>query len=157
MNSAEKIGSAFQPSRHAINDQRVVSHAAFTSYRVLVPQDHSAWVVDLRRRLDELTSLPVGWDGYMGRPVSFQCANFVAKMLERLHRDNVPAPSLVPGSDGSLQVEWHRNNFDVELDVLGVQNVLATRINRQTAEEESIELQNDFAEIVDWITALADD
>jgi len=112
--------------------------------------------VDLQKRLDELTALPIGWDGYVGRPVSFQCANFVANMLERLHQANVPAPCLVPGSDGSLQAEWHRNNFDVELDVLGVQKVIATRINRQTNEEETIELQNDFSEIVDWISALAD-
>jgi hypothetical protein len=123
----------------------------------MISEWRSGWVMELRDRFDKLTALPVGWDGYAGRPVSFQCANFVANMLERLHQDNVPPPSLVPGSDGSLQVEWHRNNFSVELDVLGVQNVVATRVDRQTDVEETIELQSDFSAIVPWINDLAID
>lgn len=158
MSSALRLGSAFQQARRSTRGHdRVASNSVFTSHRVRVPDLNSGWVLELRERLDELTALPVGWDGYVGRPVSFQCANFVANMLERLCQDNVPAPSLVPGSDGSLQVEWHRNHFDVELDVLGVQNVVATRVNHRTGEEETIEIQSDFSGIVDWISALSND
>jgi hypothetical protein len=158
MSGALRPISAFQQTQRPARDyERVASNSVFTSYRVRVPEWSSGWVLELRKRLDELTALPVGWDGYAGQPVSFQCANFVANMLERLCQDNVPAPSLVPGSDGSLQVEWHRNHFDVELDVLGVQNVVATRVNQRTGDEESVEIQNDFSEIVDWISALSND
>lgn len=132
------------------------AHSAFSTYRVIVHGYQSDWSLALRDRLDELTSLPVGWDGYNGRPVSCQTAHFVINMLERLCQDGVPAPHLVPGSDGSLQVEWHRNNYDVELDVLGPQNVVATRYNLLTDEEVILEIQNDFAEVVDWIRALSD-
>lgn len=150
--------SAFQtghrPSAHGTGE--VVS-SVFTSHRVIVQQHCSEWVESLRWRLDELTSLPVGWDGYLGQPVSFQCANFVVNMLERLCRERVPAPSLVPGSDGSIQVEWHRKGFDVELDVLGPQNVVATRVDRRKPEEEQvIFIQNDFSEIALWVDELVD-
>lgn len=127
----------------------------FTSHRVIVPGHCSSWFEALREKLNELTALPFGWDGYVGKPVSFQVANFAAAMLERLCSDDVPAPSLVPGSDGSLQVEWHRNSYDVELDILGVQNVVATRYNHKTDVEEIIEIQSDFSEIVDWVGALS--
>lgn len=132
------------------------AHSAFSTYRLNVHSYQSDWSIALKERLDELTSLPVGWDGYNGRPVSCQTAHFVINMLERLCQDGVPAPHLVPGSDGSLQVEWHRNNYDVELDVLGPQNVVATRYNLLTDEEDNLEIQNDFAGVVDWIRSLAD-
>ena len=156
MTAAEKLGSAFQQERQpSPATSNAISGSAFTAYRVLVHDYQSSWVQELRSRFDRLTALPIGWDGYGGRPVSWQCANFVANMLERLHQDNVPPPSLVPGADGSLQVEWHRNQFDVELDVLGVQNVVATRIDRLSGVEEVVEIQSDFSAIVPWINALS--
>lgn len=133
------------------------SHEVFTQHRVRVPELNSIWATQVEDRLNELTSLQVGWDGYAGKPVSFQCAFFVANMLQRLCQKNVPAPSIVPGSDGSLQVEWHMNSFDVELDVLSPQHVVATRINHRNDEEEVIEIKNDFTDVVEWVKALSDE
>lgn len=152
------LNTAFQKDQNPHRDRmNETSHDVFTSYRVIVPHLNSTWAKTINDRLTELTSLPVGWDGYAGQPVSFPCAYFVANMLERLCQENVPAPSLVPGSDGSIQVEWHRNMFDVELDVLDAQNIIATRVNRLNGSEEVVEIQNDFSEIVDWISAISDD
>lgn len=156
MNEVER-SAAFQEKRRENHASNIYTPNVFTSYRTVVPSPRSDWFNQLCTRLDELTSLPVGWDGYLGQPVSFQSANFVANMLERLYQDNVPAPSLVPGSDGSVQVEWHRNSYDVELDVLGVQQVIATRVHCGTGEEETIDIQSDFSDIVDWIRELSDD
>lgn len=158
MNGSSVPHAAFQGRQ--ISNHRGGREAPFnviTSNLVSVSQLKSSWAKAVEDRLTELTCLPVGWDGYAGRPVSFPCAYFVANMLERLCQDHVPPPSLVPGSDGSLQVEWHRNNFDVELDVLDAQNVLATRVNLLTDEEEVIEIQNDFSGIVGWIKELSDE
>lgn len=157
MNPALKENTtAFQESHEAgytRPNKPIVS--VFTPYRVVVPQNNSNWARIIEARLNELTSLPRGWDGYHGKPVSFQCAHFVANMLETLYQPNVPLPSLVPGSDGSLQVEWHRNMFDVELDVLDAQNIVATRVNCETDAEEVLEIENDFSAIVGWITDLS--
>ena len=130
------------------------SFSAFTSHRLIISQPESDWYSQLEKRLNDLTGLPVGWDGYMGKPVSFQCANFAAHILVRLCRNNVPAPGLVPGTDGSLQIEWHRNKFDVEIDVLGAKNVIATRLNHETGMEEIVEIENDFSEIAKWVGGL---
>lgn len=155
--TAIQNNTAFQHNKRPARDLGPGAASVFTSHRVCIPRTESSWFSNLKSRLDELTSLPVGWDGYTGQPVSFQCARFVANMLERLCQDDVPAPSLVPGSDGSLQVEWHRNMFDVELDVLGVHNVVATRVNLRTDEEEVLEIQSDFTEIAEWIRALSEE
>lgn len=155
MNDALKAPSAFQQARPARIPQGANITGALSSSIYRIPTWRSVWVSQLKDRLNELVALPHGWDGYTGSPVSFQCASFVANMLERLYQEDVPTPSLVPGSDGSLQVEWHRNMFDVELDVLDAQNVVATRLNLQTHEEEVFEIQNDFSAIVPWISALS--
>lgn len=157
MNTALQNNTAFQSMRRPTRSlDRVLSSDVFTSHAVRVPQLRSSWNLELGGRLNELAALPIGWDGYAGQPVSFQCANFVASMLERLCRDDVPAPSLVPGNDGSLQVEWHRNMVDVELDILRVNEVIATLVDRRTDEETVLEIQSDFTEIVDWISLLSD-
>jgi len=121
---------------------------------VRVPQNTSGWIISLRDRFDELTSLPKGWDGYAGKPVSFNCAQFAANLLESLFSPNIPPPQLVPGSDGTLQIEWHQNQLDIEIDVLKPYRIIATYFNHATDKEEEIELQADFTKLSEWIVEL---
>lgn len=114
----------------------------------------SPWIEILRDRFDELVSLPVGWDGYNGRPVSFTCAQFAANLIESLCDDGLPPPSLVPGSDGTLQIEWHRNQYDIEIDVLAPYQVVATRFDHQTAQQQELDLTSDFTIIASWLSEL---
>jgi len=72
-----------------------------------------------------------------------------------LYQDDIPAPCLIPGSDGRLQIEWHINQLDVEIEVhQGVQEIIARRVNRRTDVEEEIVLQSDLSEIVPWMNSL---
>jgi len=122
--------------------------------RVRVELPRSKWMADLQERLDEITSLPRGWDGYDGRPVSFNAALFAANLIERLFVAGVPSPDVVPGSDGTLQIEWHRNQYDIEIDVLGPYEVVAYRRNQRTGNEQELELQTDFTALAGWIDDL---
>ena len=147
---------AFQDTRASLFDAaRSITQVPFTNHRVRVQQNRSRWYLELKDRFDELTGLPVGWDGYAGRPVSFNCAFFAASLLERICREDVSPPSLVPGGDGSLQIEWHKNQYDVEIDVLGPYNVIATRYDHVSGDEETLSLQSDFSPIAGWIEDLA--
>ena len=116
---------------------------------------NSLWIQELKDRLDKLTSLPRGWDGYNGEPVSSGCAQFAANLIERLCVANVPAPQLVPGADGTLQLEWHTNGCDVEVDVLGPYLVTVTRLDHRTGVHEGIKYDYDFLILDEWIEALA--
>ncbi len=60
----------------------------------------------------------------------------------------------MPGSDGSVQIEWHVNGFDVELDVLAPYEVSAIRRNITTNVVEELELQTDFTALTSWIAGL---
>ena len=157
MNTSVARTSAYEPGQaQARSPNRPSSTSVFTEHRTIVSDSDFSWKSVVTDRLNELCALPVGWDGYAGKPVSFICASFAANMLARLSRDNVPPPSIVPGSDGTLQVEWHRNMFDVELDVLDAQTVVATRVNIRAYKEEIVSVENDFTEIATWIDDIAD-
>ncbi|WP_420413278.1 hypothetical protein [Roseibium sp.] len=131
-----------------------VSSLSFRATPVRIQNPNSLWIQGLEDRFNELTSLPLGWDGYNGQPVTFNCAQFAANLIERLCIDSVPAPQLVPGADGTLQLEWHMNGFDIEIDVLAPYLVIATRCNHESGIDEEIEIQSDFSELADWIEVL---
>mgnify|MGYP006919319672 CR=1 FL=1 len=156
MNAQPAFNTVFQNdiSNYRENDDTISSLNA-RRFRVRVEIPRSAWVKELEDRFDELTSLPRGWDGYAGAPVSFNCAQFAANLIERLCVNSLPAPQLVPMPDGTVRLEWHMNQFDLEIDVLGPYNVLAYRADLLTGEEEEIEIETDFSVLSDWVSKLA--
>ena len=138
------------PSVHSFS----LSRAQHSKVRVNNPS--STWIDDLKERFDELVSLPVGWDGYTGKPVSFTCAQFAANLIERLYDELLPPPNLIPGSDGTLQIEWHRNHFDIEIDVLAPYQVIATRYDCKSGRQEEFDLDSDFTLLADWLSELGE-
>lgn len=124
---------------------------SFRMHRIRVESDRSAWNSSLSTRFDQLCALERGWDGYLGQPVSFACARFAATILEHLYTDGLLAPSLVPGSDGTLQIEWHRNQYDIEIDVLAPNKVVAYRNNLLSNQEDEIDISNDFTIVNLWL------
>ena len=124
---------------------------------VTVARNDSQWVQELESRFIELTGLPIGWDGYQGKPISLSCAKFAANLIESIYVASVPAPKLVPGSDGTLQLEWHLNGFDIEIDVLAPFEVVATRHDHVTEAVDEIDVQSDFSELAEWVIALGEE
>lgn len=123
---------------------------------IIIQDTLSVWSEVVIARLDDLVKLEVGWDGYRGQPVSFSCACFAVSLLDRVCSARTAAPSIVPGSDGTLQLEWHQNGYDVEVDILAPNKVRAMRYNIETGETEEVDLQNNFAVVRNWIDELGE-
>lgn len=156
MNTKIQSSAAYQDNVFPISPSGTTSSSQ-SQVRVRVNQPNSAWVLELNDRFDELTSLPLGWDGYAGQPVSFTCAQFAANLIERLFVNGVSAPQLVPGSDGTLQIEWHQNQYDIEIDVLAPYHIVATRYDHLEDADLEFELQSDFTHLAEWIEDLTKD
>ena len=86
------------------------SSAAFT-------RQHCDWRWQAEQRLVELCCLVRGWDGHNGRPVNRDTAEFAATVIASIMLPTVPMPSIMPLSYGGIQVEWHRNRWDVEIEI----------------------------------------
>lgn len=124
--------------------------------RIRIPSLRSHWYEQLKNRLDELISLPKGWDGYNAPRIEFDCAMFVANLLERMTIEGLPPPQLVPGQNGSIQLEWHEGGFDLEVEVLAPYKVTATLFNIANNQEDEFEFTNDFTELSRQIRRLRD-
>jgi len=133
----------------------VSSHAAFSSRRISAPPHNH--IISVIGRLDELCRLEAGWDGYVAPPVSFSNANFALSVLASACPPNGPAPQIVPGSDGDLQLEWHSDIADIELHIRGPNNVRAWRFIQGGADDgEEIDLTTDFGVVAGWLAELSE-
>lgn len=74
--------------------------------------------VDVIDRLGVVQRLAPGWDGYDGVPVPWNVAADALTVARKVYIDGLQPPSAVPGSDGSVQLEWHFGGYDIELEML---------------------------------------
>jgi hypothetical protein len=88
-------------------------------YEFVVPSSEADYPqrAGVERRLSELRSLPSGWDGYQGRAVSEKTSVHVHALLAACLSPTGRYPSIVAGSSGDVQVEWHWGGVDLEVEV----------------------------------------
>lgn len=108
-------------------------------------------------RLEELIRLESGWDGYEGQPVGFGNAVFALRMFESISAVDTPAPAIVPGSSGDLQLEWHLPAGEIELHVRAPNVVHAWRFLAGAHPfEQELTLSTDFSEVAKWLHDLTE-
>jgi hypothetical protein len=123
----------------------------------VTPDFGQRWREPVIRRLNELTALQPGWDGYEGVPVTFENAFFAMQVLEACCRGDDPTPQIVPGTSGDLQIEWHLERGDIELHILGPNDVRAWHAEENTGfDGEEVPLTNDFHIVLRWIRNLTE-
>eukprot|EP01012_Entosiphon_sulcatum_P027860 TRINITY_DN33632_c0_g1_i1.p1 TRINITY_DN33632_c0_g1~~TRINITY_DN33632_c0_g1_i1.p1 ORF type:complete len:169 (+),score=22.58 TRINITY_DN33632_c0_g1_i1:388-894(+) len=129
-----------------------------TAYnRVVVVPPARAWRNEVMRKLENLMRLTPGWDGYRAQAVTLDTVTFTLQMLENTCGDKVPAPEIVPGISGDLQVEWHTDTIDIELHVRAANDVQAWHCSPSTHPDgEEMELDINFKPIIAWINELVE-
>ena len=86
-----------------------------------------------RQRLEAMGKLRCGWDGCAAPAIDRDVIAHAQRVLDRLCRPGVPEPSVVPGPDGSIQIEWHTRSFDAEVHVAGPARWTCMRRTRSPA------------------------
>ncbi len=84
------------------------------------------WVYPTLHSLNQLTALLEDWDSYGARPIRRRVIMMTIDILNRIMRDESPAPCIVPTVDGGAQLEWHRAGIDFEITIGGGGNVSAS-------------------------------
>ena len=79
-----------------------------------------AWSNQLAANARSISALEAGWDGPGSVAISpeilARAVFYVDSALKDVASDLI-APRLVPGGDGSLQIEWHTRRGELELDL----------------------------------------
>lgn len=73
------------------------------------------WFNRAMAELEALRHLNKNWDSYGAPRINRQSLTEARSLLRELARSKTPAPSVVPTSDGSVQLEWHTRGIDLEV------------------------------------------
>lgn len=68
-------------------------------------------------KLERLLDLPPNWDTYGSKQIARTAFKTTLALLFSIANSGAQPPSVVPMSDGGLQLEWHTSNADLELAV----------------------------------------
>lgn len=68
--------------------------------------------------LNRLIALPPNWDSYGALQIDISRTRVAFNVLMEVMREDTPAPSIVPTSDGHIQFEWHMRGIDLEVEVI---------------------------------------
>ena len=79
------------------------------------------WAIPTIQAIANLPSSTGNWT-LGGSPTNILAIDSILKLLVLLLEDDTPPPAVIPTWSGGLQVEWHRNDvdFEIEADPYGV-------------------------------------
>jgi len=126
-------------------DQRTVSSGDFPT-----PPDA---IKEAIRRASELVQLPSGWNSYDAKPVSREAAQAAITFLVETASatPTVAAPAVVPTVRGGLQLEWHRQGIDLEVEFEPDAKCSWCAEDQRTEESYEEPLLSDVAALQHWL------
>jgi hypothetical protein len=111
-----------------------------------------------REKLEHIKELPDNWDDYGSPPLTEEQYNNAKLFLEKIDGLGFPSVQLVPCSGGGVQLEWHCNNKELEVDFtsgkVGYLKVLdADNITDETMEEGEflITEEDKIFDLMNWL------
>ena len=85
--------------------------------RVYSRQVVPPWIDCVIQSVQALCDLPEGWDSYGAQPVATKSIDNLVHLLWQVVHLDVPTPSIVPTVSGGIQLEWHRQGIDLEIEI----------------------------------------
>jgi hypothetical protein len=111
------------------------------------------------RIIDEfrsLMALPPNWDSYGARRISVWSIEAAVGLLLQVMRVDTPHPSIVPTSDGYVQIEWHTRGIDLEVEVISPALIhVAYEDHRSGQPLLELDLGSDLTEFRSFISELS--
>ena len=102
-------------------------------------------------RASALLQLPKGWNSHDAEPVSETAFRQTIEFLTTYLVPGIADPMLVPTVRGGLQLEWHRREVDIEVEVSPDGSVSWCAEDRRTGEEFEAILAGHEATIRKWL------
>lgn len=107
-------------------------------------------------RLAQLSELPDNWDGYGSPRIQLEVKETAADLIHLLHKIGMPVPHFAPVSGGGIQMEWRKNDREMELEILPDGDVAFLKVNGSEEMEEGV-LPRYFnvsvCELANWFNA----
>lgn len=80
------------------------------------PEKVPEWVEPVLSKLCEILELQENWDSYGAHSIKVETAIDAIMMLSAIG-DNIITPAVFPVCNGGVQLEWHSDGFDCEIEI----------------------------------------
>jgi hypothetical protein len=74
------------------------------------------WLGTVCREVQDLLKLPQGWNSYRARSIRPEIAAATEELLRNVAQANTPKPIVTPTVRGGIQLEWHTQGLDLEVE-----------------------------------------
>lgn len=120
-----------------------------TSRAVHVP----SWMISILPKLNSLLRLPPNWNSYGSAPVSTLAIQRAYQFLLHALPPSTPTPSIVPTPSGCVQLEWHQDDIDIEIEFqpTGIECLVE---DRNGAVEFAVRNQIDYLRLRSYLSRL---
>jgi hypothetical protein len=105
----------------------------------------ASWVEPTSERLNELMFLGPNWDQRGSAAVNIDALRFAWQFLCQTMPPNAPAPGIIPLGHGGVQLLWHGPQFDIEIEVIGPNNIVVYYFEKISGQEDEFPLTNEFS------------
>jgi hypothetical protein len=75
------------------------------------------WLGQNEATLEELLKLPANWNSYGATPIRPDAVQAARDILGKIVRSDTPQPAVVPTVRGGVQLEWHTQGIDLEIEI----------------------------------------
>lgn len=105
-----------QPQDEA-SEWKIVAQGSSKRVELVFTQAPPVWSSAVLSEVVGLMELPEGWNSYRARRVDFNAVKHAVDLLFNVVGRRTPRPSIVPTARGGVQIEWHGNDHDIEIEV----------------------------------------
>lgn len=118
-------------------------------------KDLPRWLKETEEMLRDFATLPEGWDSYGAKPIEPHVIDSTIELLHRIVQHDTPKPAVVPTNRGGLQIEWHTQRVDLEIEVTPHGEIRLLYENPQENAEEEFELGFNLQPLADLIAKVS--
>jgi hypothetical protein len=105
------------------------------------------WVGGVEKALGEFLALPANWDSYGARRIDPGAVQAGIQVLYKYVPSGSPPPHVVPTSRGGVQIEWHTQGIDLQIEVVSPDSLQIFYENSKEQAEEEFESRSPFTDL----------
>jgi len=90
-----------------------------------------SWAQPAFLKMQELVNLDPGWDSHDAVPVRSDAILAAVAILSETMASNTKTPWIVPTVHGGIQMEWHKSQVDLEIEIKPNRTVSVFYVNEQ--------------------------
>jgi hypothetical protein len=113
------------------------------------------WLKEARETLRGFATLPEDWDSYGAKSIEPHVVDAAIEHLHRIVQHHTLKPAVVPTNRGGIQIEWHTQGVDLEIEITPNGGNRLLYDNPQEDAEEEFELGFDLTPLADLIAKVS--